>query len=115
MIGQEEFVGVDGTGGWVSSAVLFYSGTRFAPIAALTLCPLPVLLVAPRVPGRVAVGVASWRIGEQMGLLPALPRHAVTYGPSSRSHTVAALLSDQDFRSLCLRSMRRIIDGTQHE
>lgn len=43
----------------VCSAVLCYLGTGFAPVAALTwVAPLPVLLVAPRVSGRVAVGVA---------------------------------------------------------
>jgi apolipoprotein N-acyltransferase len=45
----------------VSSAVLFFFGTGLAgePIAALTwLAPLPVLLLAPRVPAPVALGVA---------------------------------------------------------
>jgi apolipoprotein N-acyltransferase len=41
------------------SAVLGYLGTGLAPIAALTwLVPLPVLLLAPRVPNRIALGVA---------------------------------------------------------
>ncbi|MEV6846718.1 nitrilase-related carbon-nitrogen hydrolase [Actinoplanes sp. NPDC051411] len=41
------------------SAVLGYLGTGLAPIAALTwLAPLPVLLLAPRVPARTALGVA---------------------------------------------------------
>lgn len=41
------------------SAVLFYFGTGNAPITALTwIAPLPVLLLAPRVGGWTAVGVA---------------------------------------------------------
>jgi apolipoprotein N-acyltransferase len=43
----------------VSSAVLFYFGTGFAPISALTwLAPLPVMVLAPRVSGQAAAGVA---------------------------------------------------------
>jgi apolipoprotein N-acyltransferase len=43
----------------VCSAVLGYLGTGLAPVAALTwLAPLPVLLLAPRVPARTALGVA---------------------------------------------------------
>lgn len=41
------------------SAVLFYIGTGYAPVTVLTwLAPLPVLMLAPRVPGWTAVGVA---------------------------------------------------------
>ncbi|MDA3644694.1 acyltransferase [Saccharopolyspora indica] len=43
----------------VGSAALFYFGTGLDPVPALTwLAPLPVLLVAPRVPGGVAATVA---------------------------------------------------------
>ncbi|KAB8197334.1 acyltransferase [Nonomuraea phyllanthi] len=43
-----------------ASAVLFFFGTGFAPIPALTwLAPLPMLLLAPRVSGRAAFLLAS--------------------------------------------------------
>jgi apolipoprotein N-acyltransferase len=48
------------------SSVLFWAGTGLAPIPWLTwLAPLPVLLLAPRVPARVAAGVAfvAWFLG----------------------------------------------------
>ncbi|MBB5958131.1 apolipoprotein N-acyltransferase [Saccharothrix tamanrassetensis] len=46
-------------GATACSAVLFFLGTGFAPVAVLTwVAPLPVLLLAPRVSGRVAAGVA---------------------------------------------------------
>jgi apolipoprotein N-acyltransferase len=47
------------SGALVGSAVLGYLGTGLAPVAALTwLAPLPVLLLAPRVPVSSALGVA---------------------------------------------------------
>lgn len=43
-----------------ASAVLFFFGTGFAPVAALAwLAPLPVLALAPRVSGRVAFGAGA--------------------------------------------------------
>ncbi|MBF9128874.1 hypothetical protein I0C86_07735 [Plantactinospora sp. S1510] len=48
------------------SSVLFWAGTGLAPMPWLTwLAPLPVLLVAPRVPARTAAGVAfaAWFLG----------------------------------------------------
>ncbi|MCP3803991.1 acyltransferase [Allokutzneria sp. A3M-2-11 16] len=46
-------------GALLCSAVLLYFGTGFTPVAALTwLAPLPVLLVAPRVSGKAAAGLA---------------------------------------------------------
>jgi apolipoprotein N-acyltransferase len=47
------------TAALVCSAVLFYFGTGLTPVAALAwLAPLPVLLVAPRVSGWTAAGLA---------------------------------------------------------
>lgn len=50
----------------VSSAVLFFFGTGLSPVAALTwLAPLPTLLIAPRVPAKVAftVGTVAYFLG----------------------------------------------------
>ncbi|MDF5754702.1 nitrilase-related carbon-nitrogen hydrolase [Spongiactinospora sp. TRM90649] len=47
------------SGALAGTAVLFYLGTGLAPVAALTwVAPLPALLLAPRVPGWAAAGVA---------------------------------------------------------
>ena len=54
-------------GAFVLSGAAFYFGTGLRPWAGLTwLAPLPVLLVAPRVPGRLAAAAAggAWLVGQ---------------------------------------------------
>ncbi len=97
-------------GALVCSAALLYLGTGLAPIPALTwLAPLPVLLLAPRVSGRVALVVAftaavlgtanSWSYFLGSDSIPLLTVPVIVFGLS-----LLLMLAVGLFRALVVRS-----------
>lgn len=93
----------------IASALLFYFGTGFAPVAGLAaVAPLPVLLLAPRVSARTTAGVAwvafaagttnSWSLYRNSVDIP-VPMAALIVAGMSLTFMLAVLL----FRALLRR------------